>query len=87
MNGSGAPAYHCPALQWEAQQACEPRSHERRSDCTVVIIQPETGYVLAMAQWPTYNPGVSAIRWPAPIWPCRTCSSRAHGKVITAPPR
>jgi cell division protein FtsI (penicillin-binding protein 3) len=27
----------------------------RAKECTVVIMQPKTGYILAMAQWPTYS--------------------------------
>lgn len=46
-----------PALQYEAQQACAAeviKAHA--SNCSVVIIQPQTGRILAMAQWPTYDP-------------------------------
>jgi len=44
-------------LQWEAEQACAQRvrlTHAR--SCSVVIMQPGTGRILAMAQWPTFNP-------------------------------
>ena len=40
-------------LQYEAQEACEKQvkaMHAR--DCTVVIMAPKTGDILAMAQWP-----------------------------------
>jgi cell division protein FtsI (penicillin-binding protein 3) len=46
-----------PALQYEAQQACRQevvKTHA--SNCSVVIMQPGTGRILAMAQWPTYDP-------------------------------
>ena len=36
-----------------------PGGQDKASNCTVVIIQPKTGYVLAMAQWPTYDPSTS----------------------------
>ena len=45
-----------PALQLAAQQACQQevaKAHARQ--CTVVVIQPKTGAILAMAQWPTYS--------------------------------
>ncbi|HEY6788819.1 MAG TPA: penicillin-binding protein 2 [Trebonia sp.] len=49
-------------LQFDAQQACEKQvkaMHAR--DCTVVIMQPNTGDILAMAQWPQYcTPALSS---------------------------
>ncbi|HEX3961094.1 MAG TPA: penicillin-binding protein 2 [Trebonia sp.] len=49
-------------LQYDAQQACEKQvkaMHAR--DCTVVIMQPNTGDILAMAQWPQYcTPALSS---------------------------
>jgi cell division protein FtsI (penicillin-binding protein 3) len=45
-----------PALQLAAQQACQQeveKTHARQ--CTVVVIKPKTGDILAMAQWPTYS--------------------------------
>ena len=45
-----------PALQLAAQQACQQEVAKAKArQCTVVIIQPKTGYILAMAQWPTYD--------------------------------
>jgi cell division protein FtsI (penicillin-binding protein 3) len=44
-------------IQWEAEQVCKQRvlqTHAR--DCSIVVMQPKTGAILAMAQWPTYNP-------------------------------
>lgn len=44
-------------LQWEAQQACAERVRKTRADsCTVVVEQPSTGRILAMAQYPTFQP-------------------------------
>jgi cell division protein FtsI (penicillin-binding protein 3) len=56
QNGTGIRLTIIPALQLSAQQTCEAevnKTHARQ--CTVVIIQPKTGYILAMAQWPTYD--------------------------------
>jgi len=57
VNGSDLRLTIVPALQYDAEQACAAQvAKSRASNCTVVIIQPKTGYVLAMAQWPTYDP-------------------------------
>jgi cell division protein FtsI (penicillin-binding protein 3) len=57
VNGSSLRLTIVPALQYAAQQACAAQVRKTKADdCTVVIIQPHTGAVLAMAQWPTYNP-------------------------------
>ena len=45
------------SLQWEAQQACAERIKVTRADnCTIVVMQPGTGMILALAQYPTYQP-------------------------------
>jgi cell division protein FtsI (penicillin-binding protein 3) len=57
VNGSGLRLTIVPALQYAAEQACSNQVKKTKADnCTVVIIQPQTGDVLAMAQWPTFNP-------------------------------
>jgi cell division protein FtsI (penicillin-binding protein 3) len=57
VNGSSLRLTIVPALQYAAQQVCAAQVRKTKADnCTVVIIQPHTGDVLAMAQWPTYNP-------------------------------
>jgi cell division protein FtsI (penicillin-binding protein 3) len=57
VNGSSLRLTIVPALQYDAEQACAAQVAKSKADnCTVVIIQPKTGYILAMAQWPTYNP-------------------------------
>jgi cell division protein FtsI (penicillin-binding protein 3) len=44
-------------LQWEAQQACAQQVKVSRADsCTVVVMRPGTGQILAMAQYPGYQP-------------------------------
>ena len=44
-------------LQWEAEQACAQEVRKTHaSNCTVVIMQPGTGKILAMAQAPSFNP-------------------------------
>lgn len=45
------------SLQWEAERACAQRVRlTHAQSCSVVIMQPRTGKILAMAQWPTFNP-------------------------------
>jgi cell division protein FtsI (penicillin-binding protein 3) len=57
VNGSSLRLTIVPALQYAAEQACASQVKKTEADnCTVVIIQPQTGDVLAMAQWPTFNP-------------------------------
>jgi cell division protein FtsI (penicillin-binding protein 3) len=57
VNGSDLRLTIVPALQYAAEQACSKQVTKTKADnCTVVIIQPQTGHVLALAQWPTYNP-------------------------------
>jgi len=44
-------------LQWAAQQACQAQVTKVRADtCTVVVMRPETGQILALAQYPGYLP-------------------------------
>jgi cell division protein FtsI (penicillin-binding protein 3) len=52
-----------PALQLAAMEACEAQVKKYRArDCTVVIMRPHTGDILAMAQWPTYyQPAVANV--------------------------
>jgi cell division protein FtsI (penicillin-binding protein 3) len=57
VNGSDLRLTIVPALQYDAEQACAAQvAKSKAGNCTVVIIQPKTGYVLAMAQWPGYDP-------------------------------
>jgi len=57
VNGSSLRLTIVPALQYAAGQACASQVKKTKANnCTVVIIQPHTGDVLAMAQWPTFNP-------------------------------
>jgi cell division protein FtsI (penicillin-binding protein 3) len=44
-------------LQYAAQQACEHQVKVNKADnCTVVVEEPSTGRILAMAQYPTFTP-------------------------------
>ena len=57
VNGSDIKLTIYPALQYEAQRACQAEVLKTRAEnCSVVIMQPGTGRILAMAQWPSYDP-------------------------------
>jgi cell division protein FtsI (penicillin-binding protein 3) len=86
VNGSGLRLTIIPALQWEAQQACEQRVRQTRADnCTVVIMQPGTGRILAMAQWPAYAPYITSNPQATPdIAVQNIFEPGSTGKVITA---
>jgi cell division protein FtsI (penicillin-binding protein 3) len=52
-NGDSVKLTINPNLQFEAQQACEQEvAKTKAANCSVVIEQPKTGAILAMAQWP-----------------------------------
>jgi cell division protein FtsI (penicillin-binding protein 3) len=45
------------AIQYEADQVCRQQVEQTHAaDCSIIVMQPQTGAILAMAQWPTYNP-------------------------------
>jgi cell division protein FtsI (penicillin-binding protein 3) len=55
-NGESIRLTIIPSLQLQAQQACQQEMEKSRAkQCTVVVIAPKTGDILAMAQYPTYS--------------------------------
>jgi cell division protein FtsI (penicillin-binding protein 3) len=55
-NGDSIRLTIIPSLQFQAQQACQAEvTKTKAQNCSVVIMQPKTGAILAMAQWPTYD--------------------------------
>jgi cell division protein FtsI (penicillin-binding protein 3) len=57
-NGQSVKLTIIPSLQYEAQQACEQEVARTKADnCSVVVEQPKTGAILAMAQWPNNGDG------------------------------
>jgi cell division protein FtsI (penicillin-binding protein 3) len=85
-DGSGIRLTIIPALQLEAQQACQQRVRQMHArQCTVVIMQPKTGYILAMAQWPTYSQATLSNVADATDLPVQdTFEPGSTAKVITA---
>jgi cell division protein FtsI (penicillin-binding protein 3) len=86
VNGSSLRLTIVPALQYAAEQACAKQVRKTRADnCTVVIIQPKTGAVLAMAQYPTYDPNsVANVDQTANLAVQAQFEPGSTAKVITA---
>lgn len=86
VNGSDLRLTIVPALQYAAEQACEAQVDKTKANnCTVVIIQPKTGHVLAMAQWPTFNPSTITNAAQATDIPVQNVfQPGSTAKVITA---
>jgi cell division protein FtsI (penicillin-binding protein 3) len=73
-------------IQWKAEQACVRQvARTNAKNCTVVVMQPSTGRVLALAQYPTFNPLA-----PRSVWATRDIAVQnvfapgSTAKVITA---
>ncbi len=48
-------------IQWEAEHECAVQvARTKAKNCTVVVMQPGTGRILALAQYPTFNPQAPA---------------------------
>jgi len=48
-------------IQWEAEHECALQvAATKARSCTVVVMQPRTGRILALAQYPTFNPSAPA---------------------------
>ena len=86
VNGSSLRLTIVPALQYAAEQACANQVKKTKaSNCTVVIIQPHTGDVLAMAQWPTFDPATITDATQATDIPVQNVfQPGSTAKVITA---
>ncbi len=86
VNGSSLRLTIVPALQYAAEQACAAQVKKTKADnCSVVIIQPKTGAVLAMAQWPTFNPStITAAAQATDIPVQNSFQPGSTAKVITA---
>jgi cell division protein FtsI (penicillin-binding protein 3) len=86
VNGTNIQLTIYPALQYEAEQACQQEvAHTGANNCSVVIMQPQTGRILAMAQWPTYNPtNIQSIAQTTDIPDEDIFEPGSTAKVITA---
>jgi cell division protein FtsI (penicillin-binding protein 3) len=87
VNGSSLTLTINAALQYQAQSACQQQvATMHAKDCTVVIMQPKTGDILAMAQWPpAYQPGSSQSQFSWQDLPLEAIfEPGSTAKVITA---
>ncbi|HSZ42267.1 MAG TPA: penicillin-binding protein 2 [Trebonia sp.] len=86
VDGSSIQLTINPVLQYQAQEACQKRVEQvHAKDCTIVIIQPKTGNILAMAQWPTYNQSdVTSVAATTDLPVENTFEPGSTAKVITA---
>jgi cell division protein FtsI (penicillin-binding protein 3) len=73
-------------IQWYAEQQCAAEvtaAHAR--NCSVVVMQPHTGRILALAQYPTFNPaGPASVAATADIGVQDVFQPGSTAKVITA---
>jgi cell division protein FtsI (penicillin-binding protein 3) len=73
-------------VQWEAQQACADRVRVTHADtCTIVVMQPATGRILALAQYPVYQPAhVTSLASTVDLPVAGVFPPGSTAKVITA---
>jgi cell division protein FtsI (penicillin-binding protein 3) len=85
-DGSSLTLTIIPALQLAAQQACQAQVEKMHAqDCTVVIMRPKTGDILAMAQWPTYyQPTLTNVADATDLPAQNVFEPGSTAKVITA---
>jgi cell division protein FtsI (penicillin-binding protein 3) len=85
-NGESIKLTIIPSLQFQAQQACQQEvAKTKAANCSVVIMQPKTGAILAMAQWPTYDQNtLTNVAETQDIPDSYTFDPGSTAKVITA---
>jgi len=73
-------------IQWEAEHQCAVQvARTKARNCTVVVMQPSTGRILALAQYPTFNPvAPSSVRSTTDIALANVFAPGSTAKVITA---
>jgi cell division protein FtsI (penicillin-binding protein 3) len=74
-------------VQWQAEHQCAlavARTHART--CTVIVMQPRTGKVIALAQYPTFNPNgpITSIAQTQDLPVAELFAPGSTAKVITA---
>jgi cell division protein FtsI (penicillin-binding protein 3) len=73
-------------IQWDAEQECAAEVKKAKAkNCTVVVMNPHTGQILAMAQYPTFNPADPASEAATTDIPVQNVfQPGSTAKVITA---
>jgi cell division protein FtsI (penicillin-binding protein 3) len=73
------------SLQWAAERACAQQvKKSHASNCTVVVMQPDTGKILAMAQSPSFNPAHPVLANTSDLPVSDVFDPGSTAKVITA---
>ena len=74
-------------IQWEAERECTLQVLATKAKtCTVIVIQAKTGRILALAQYPTFNPGkpIASLAQTNDIPLSEVFAPGSTAKVITA---
>jgi cell division protein FtsI (penicillin-binding protein 3) len=74
-------------IQWEAEQECAKQVRlTKAKSCSVIVIQPRTGRILALAQYPTFNPGgpITSLAQTTDLPVQEVFAPGSTAKVITA---
>ena len=74
-------------IQWEAEQECAKQVRlTKAKNCSVIVIQPRTGRILALAQYPTFNPGgpITSLAQTTDLPVQEVFAPGSTAKVITA---
>ena len=72
-------------IQWYAERACAAQVKATKArNCTIVVIQPKTGHILALAQYPGFNPAApQSVAGTSDIPVANVFQPGSTGKVIT----
>jgi cell division protein FtsI (penicillin-binding protein 3) len=74
-------------IQWEAERACALQVQATKArTCSVIVMQARTGRILAIAQYPTFNPGkpIASLAQTTDIPLSEVFAPGSTAKVITA---
>ena len=73
-------------IQWEAERQCAAQvAKTKAKNCTVIVMQPSTGKILALAQYPVFNPvAPSSMAATRDIAVSNIFAPGSTAKVITA---
>jgi cell division protein FtsI (penicillin-binding protein 3) len=74
-------------IQWEAERECALQVRATKAKtCSIIVIQPSTGKILALAQYPTFNPGkpIASLAQTTDIPLSEVFAPGSTAKVITA---
>jgi cell division protein FtsI (penicillin-binding protein 3) len=74
-------------IQWEAEQECARQVRLTKArNCSVIVIQPSTGRILALAQYPTFNPAdpITSLDQTTDLPVAEVFAPGSTAKVITA---